>query len=77
MRRFSRFFEQNTHTTFKQRRVILEALAAGPATISSLVSKTSIPESLLVWNIMGMMKWGEVEVAGEKNHQILYGRREV
>ncbi|MHA1484966.1 MAG: hypothetical protein ACTSPR_06575 [Candidatus Thorarchaeota archaeon] len=77
MARFSRFFEQNAHETQKQRRSILSALSSGPSTIANLVSKTSIPENLVVWNIMGLLKWGDVEVAGEKNHQILYASREV
>ncbi len=77
MTQFTRFFEQNTHATKRQRDEILSVLASGPATISSLATKTEIPEGLVVWNIMGLMKWGEVEVAGEKSHQLLYGIREV
>ena len=77
MTQFTRFFEQNSHDTKKQRKRILSALASGPATIANLATKTEIPEGLVVWNILGLMKWGEVEVAGEKSHQIMYGIREV
>ncbi|OLS21755.1 MAG: hypothetical protein ThorAB25_26510, partial [Candidatus Thorarchaeota archaeon AB_25] len=34
-------------------------------------------KDLVVWNLMGMLRWGEVEVAGEEEHEMVYKLKEV
>ncbi len=60
-----------------QRQTIQLILAKGPATVSTLAKKTEFPKDLLVWNLMGLLKWGKVAVVGEENHELVYGLKEV
>jgi hypothetical protein len=34
-------------------------------------------KDLVVWNLMGMLKWGEVEVAAEEEGELTYIIKEV
>jgi hypothetical protein len=77
MRRFAGFFEQKNSEVRKQRKVIKEVLAAGPTTVSQLSAKIDLAPELVVWNLMGMLKWGEVEVSGEQDHELVYTKKEV
>ena len=54
-----------------------EALKAGPASVSKITEATKYEKDLVVWNLMGMLRWGEVEVAGEEEHEMVYKLKEV
>ena len=77
MKRFAPFFEQKRSEIRKQRQTIQLLLAKGPATVTQLAEKTEYEKDLLVWNLMGLLKWGKVEVVGEEHHELLYGLKEV
>lgn len=74
---FGKFFAQKRGDVRKQRKVIGEFLKAGPAAVSEIAEASHFETDLVVWNLMGMLRWGEVEVAGEKNHEMVYKLKEV
>ncbi len=77
MTSFTQFFQQKRGDVRKQRKAIQEALENGPSTVTKLASMLDFPKDLIVWNMMGLMRWGVVEVAGEENHELIYGLKEV
>jgi hypothetical protein len=76
-RMFSQFFNQKRGEVRKQRKAIDEFLQAGPASVSKIAESTKMETDLVVWNLMGMLRWGEVEVAGEENDEMVYALKEV
>ncbi len=77
MRNFDAFFDQKRGDVRKQRMAIEDALRSGHSTVSSISEATTMPKDLIVWNLVGMMRWGTVEVAGEAHHELLYKLKEV
>ena len=77
MRRFSTYFEQKHSDVRQQRKAIKEALTGGANTVATISQKTELPNELVVWNLMGMLKWGAIEVTGEENHELIYAIKEV
>lgn len=77
MSRFSAYFEQKHSDVRQQRNWIAEALKAGANTVEKISQKTEMPLDLVVWNLMGMLKWGTVEVTGEESHELVYTIKEV
>ena len=76
-RMFGQYFTQKRGDVRKQRKAIAEVLKAGPASVSKITDATELKKDLVVWNLMGMLRWGEVEVAGEENHEMVYTLKEV
>ena len=74
---FSRYFTQKRGDVRRQRKAIGEFLQGGPASVSKIADATKLEKDLVVWNLMGMLRWGEVEVAGEENHEMIYTLKEV
>ncbi len=77
MNRFASYFQQKHSEVREQRNWITEALKDGANTVPEISQKTKMPMDLVVWNLMGMLKWGTVEVAGEENHELRYAVKEV
>lgn len=77
MSRFASYFQQKHSEVRQQRDWIADALKAGANTVSEISKKTEMPKDLVVWNLMGMLKWGTIEVAGEENHELQYAVKEV
>ncbi|MFW9909340.1 MAG: hypothetical protein ACFFEF_12260 [Candidatus Thorarchaeota archaeon] len=76
MRRFSGFFEQKHSEVRHQRQRIKEAVSGGANTVDKISEATKMPKELVVWNLMGLLKWGQVEVCGEVNHEPVYAIKE-
>ena len=74
---FGRYFSQKRGDVRKQRKAIADVLSGGPTPISKIAEATKFETDLVVWNLMGMLRWGEVEVASEENHELVYKLREV
>lgn len=77
MKRFDTFFEQKRSEVRKQRQEIQLVLAKEPATITEIAKTSGLPKDLIVWNIMGLLKWGTVEVTGEENRELVYTLKEL
>ncbi|MEM4735866.1 MAG: hypothetical protein QXS20_09150 [Candidatus Thorarchaeota archaeon] len=69
---FVRFFAQRRGDVRKQRSSIQEALRGGPSTVTRLAEVTGMPKDLIVWNLIGMLRWGNVEIVGEQEDELLY-----
>jgi predicted transcriptional regulator len=77
MSEFSEFFYQDRSVTHKQRMDIEEILSEGPSTVSTIAEKLELPTDIVVWNLMGLLRWGVIETTGEENHELVYAKREV
>jgi len=69
---FVNFFSQKRGEVRKQRKAIEEVLKGGPSTVSKISEATSFEKNLVVWNLMGMLRWGDVEVASEEGEELTY-----
>ncbi|TFG14161.1 hypothetical protein EU537_04375 [Candidatus Thorarchaeota archaeon] len=76
MTKFRQFFDQKRGEVRRQRRKIQEMLTEGAATVSQLSSRTEYPKDLIVWNLMGMLRWGQIEVTGHENEELVYSLKE-
>lgn len=74
---FGKFFTQKRGDVRKQRKAIGDFLKEGPAAVSKIAEATKYETDLVVWNLMGMLRWGEVEVSGEENEEMVYALKEV
>jgi hypothetical protein len=52
-------------------------LKAGPTTISAIAESTGFAKDLIFWNLLGMLKWGTVEIADEHGDELTYALKEV
>lgn len=77
MKRFAPFFEQKRSDIRKQRQEIQLILSKGPDTVTGIASKTEMEKDLIVWNLMGLLKWGKVEIVNEVEHELVYALKEV
>jgi predicted transcriptional regulator len=77
MSSFAKFFSQKRGQVRGQRKAIEEVLKAGPATVTKISEETEFDKNLVVWNLMGMLRWGAVEIKGEENHELIYSLKEV
>ncbi|MDF1539849.1 MAG: hypothetical protein P1Q69_13195 [Candidatus Thorarchaeota archaeon] len=77
MKHFAPFFEQKRSEIRKQRQGIQLTLKDGPASVTQIAKKTDFEKDLIVWNLIGLLKWGKIEVVGEENHELVYGLKEV
>lgn len=66
MNQFSTLFNQLRSDRLKQRKTIRMTLAEGPATVESLSERTSMPPSHVLWNLMAMVRWADVEISEHK-----------
>jgi predicted transcriptional regulator len=77
MTHFDVFFAQKKSDVRKQRSAIKEILSGSPATITEISEKTQMSKDLILWNLMGMLRWGIVEISGENSCELIYALREV
>jgi hypothetical protein len=76
MTTFHKYFNQNPTVTYLQRRDIEKILHLGPASVTEIAEKVYYEKQLVVWNLLGMLRWGKVDVVGEKNHELVFALKE-
>jgi predicted transcriptional regulator len=76
MSEFSKMFKQKRGTIRKQRRAIKEVLTNGPALVSEIADKTELEKSQVVWNLVGMLRWGDIEIVDDNGEELIYGLKE-
>jgi len=59
------------------RSLILQQFDELPKTVSSLTKSTDLESDLILWNLLAMLKWNQVEIVGEEKHEYLYARKEI
>jgi hypothetical protein len=73
---FTNFFSQKRGDIRKQRKAIEEILTQGPSTVSTIAESSGYDKNLVVWNLMGMLRWGQVEIASEEGDELTYVLKE-
>jgi predicted transcriptional regulator len=73
---FVSFFSQKRGDVRKQRKAIEDALKNGPSTVTRIAEVTGFEKNLVVWNLLGMMRWGIVEVTSEEGEELTYTLKE-
>ncbi len=73
---FESYFSQKRGDIRKQRKAIEDVLKEGPSTVTVIAEKTQLDKSLVVWNIMGMLRWGAIDVASEEGEELTYKLKE-
>ncbi len=74
---FGKFFNQKHIETRQQRKALANELKKGPMKVSLLSETTHLERQIVMWNLMGMLRWGEVEVSGEEDHELVFALKEV
>jgi hypothetical protein len=77
MTQFGKYFKRNRTITLNQRKAIHQILENGPTTVTAISEKVEFGKPVIVWNLLSMLRWGEVEVTGEEHHELVYGLKEV
>lgn len=76
MSEFSKMFKQKRGVIRKQRRAIENVLANGPALVSEIAAETDLEKSQVVWNLVGMLRWGDIEIVDDNGEELIYGLKE-
>jgi hypothetical protein len=74
---FGEFFNQKQVDIREQRTALKEELKKGPTSVSTLADVTQLEKKLVMWNLLGMLRWGVVEVSGEEEHELVFALKEV
>lgn len=77
MTEFTVYFGQNYGDVMTQRKSILNALSDGPVSVSQIAEKAEISKKIAMWNLLALLRWGDVEIAGEEDHELVFALREV
>ena len=73
---FGEFFNQKHGDVRRNRKALEEELKKGPTKVSMLSDATHLDKELVMWNLMGMLRWGVVEVSGEEDHELVFALKE-
>ncbi len=76
MSEFSKMFKQKRGVIRKQRRAIENVLANGPALVSEIAAETDLEKSQVVWNLVGLLRWGDIEIVDDNGEELIYGLKE-
>ena len=77
MSEFSRMFNQNGGEVKKNRETILKFLAEGPMTVKDIAQKVELSKPLIVWNLLGLLRWGKVDIIEERDEELVYTLKEL
>ncbi|MFX0044816.1 MAG: hypothetical protein ACFE8Z_03130 [Candidatus Hermodarchaeota archaeon] len=77
MTEFTMYFGQNYGDVMTQRKSILQALSDGPVSVSRIAEKAEISKKIAMWNLLAMLRWGDVEIAGGEHQELVFVLREV
>ncbi len=58
------------------RNYIMQQLTDGPKTVAAIAKATQLEPDRVLWNLLAMMKWNKVEIAGEQKREYLYTVKE-
>ena len=70
-------FKELVDKTIKEefeRHYIMKQLNDGPVTVSKISKATGLEPHRVLWNILALMKWNRVEIAGEEKREYLYAK---
>ena len=59
------------------RSIILLELEGAPATITEIAKATKLEKGFILENLLALMKWNQVAINGDKNHEYIYSKIEI
>ena len=59
------------------RSIILLELEGAPATITEIAKATKLEKDFILENLLALMKWNQVSIIGDKNHEYIYSKIEI
>ncbi|MFW9913616.1 MAG: hypothetical protein ACFFEU_14150 [Candidatus Thorarchaeota archaeon] len=74
--KFKDLIKKTVHEEYT-RNYILHKLADGPKTVTTISKATQLESDRVLWNLLAMMKWNKVEIAGVEKREYLYTIKEV
>ncbi|MGY5860037.1 MAG: hypothetical protein RTU63_11760 [Candidatus Thorarchaeota archaeon] len=74
--RLQELMEQTVREEIDRSRLLLE-IREGPATITEIAKATKMEKDYILENLLAMMKWNQVEIIGDENHEYIYARKEI
>ena len=69
---FVKLFNQKKSEVRKQRQAIWNALSRKSSTISEMVDELTMPKNVILWNLLAMIRWGQVEIVEETKEELVY-----
>ncbi len=75
MKHYTDFFYQNRRETEKQRTRILGLLKDEKLSVSQIASKLNLDKPLVLWNLLGMLRWGQVDIH-ESEQELIFASKE-
>jgi predicted Rossmann fold nucleotide-binding protein DprA/Smf involved in DNA uptake len=73
--KFGNLIKKTIHEEYT-RNYIMKQLTDGPKTVQEIASATNLESHHVLWNLLAMMKWNKVEIAGEHKHEYIYAIKE-
>ena len=73
--KFKDLMKKTIHEEYT-RNYILQQLKEGPKTVAAISKATKLESDHVLWNLLAMMKWNKVEIAGEEKREYLYTIKE-
>ena len=73
--KFKDLIKKTIHEEYT-RNYILQQLAEGPKTVAAISKATQLESDRALWNLLAMMKWNKVEIAGEEKREYIYAIKE-
>jgi len=73
-------FNELTEKTIRDeihRSMIYQNLDDLPETVSSLAEMTDLDRSIVLYNLLAMLKWNQIEIVGEDHHSYLFTKKEL
>jgi predicted transcriptional regulator len=75
-KQFVKLFNEKRGVVRKQRDAIITVLLNGPATISEVEPKVRLPKTVILWNLMALIRWGDVSMIAERDGEFVYSLNE-
>ncbi len=69
---FVKLFKQKRSDVRKQREAIWGVLSRKSSTISEMGDELSMPKNVILWNLLAMLRWGQVEIVEETDEELVY-----
>jgi len=60
-----------------ERNIILKQIEDGPRSVSKIAKAAKMESDRVLWNLLAMMKWNQVEIVGEEKREYLYAVKEL
>ena len=74
--RLTELMEQTVKEEIDRSRILRE-VRDGAATITEISRATKMEKDYILENLLAMLKWNQVEIVGQENHEYIYAKKEL